>query len=791
MPGDEAFSVGAEIVFKLGKELVTTADQAIIELIKNAYDADATSCSVEISTTDYHPLQQLRDHGQGYVAIVDDGHGMSTEELQKAWLSLSLSAKQKRKEVLSPKHGRRPLGDKGIGRLGVQRIGASVEVYSRKETGHSAYLGIEWPDFENARTLAEVRIGAEEHSVHRVAPGTTIIVGGLLDPEEWLKDDKGVNLGARVGRLIDPERTQGTFDVEVRLNGKVLPLPPVSAVVENQAVTTHDIAYECGKLNTSAHISWAAIRPGSAHRRAVFDDIVASQKQSGVFARELCAELVAGDIEGAASTGSARWPIRMNTVAELEMMAPKRQPDGTVYDPGPFKAQVLSFRLDTLNPDYSPYTSRADLKEFLKQQAGVRLYRDGFGLFFKDDWFELSLQQTSAKSYYGLRPGNVHGSVWLSSAANPNLVEATNRERFVDSGYYSNFIALLRKFGKDTEVCLRILRRKVNAVCDSRLPGGAKQDSEEPHTILDSLASTAAVAAQEMRGARERTGSVIVLVTVHTAAARKRDGQLASNESLLVELNELGASLERIDSALDQIRGRLDLSRGRLIDAFEEIQRLAEAVAMSIIAESVAHELRHHADRLHNYIARGQRGEWSQTLGGRLAELLMRLRSELAHLEPAARLSREKWSRINLEEYVAQVAEYWSGRATTVVPVRYKIRSAGAKVRWVRGRLDQVVDNLILNAMYWASQTSDAAESHVLITVSGSKVIVSDTGAGIPASERGLVFEPYYSNRHGGAGLGLYVASSIARSAGCTLALVFGTSDKRSNRFELDMSAIA
>src|ERR1700683_2770130 len=90
----EHFNVHPSVVFKLGQDLITDDIQALAELVKNGYDADATRVIVRIITTEA-PSDFPEDHG--YVEIEDDGVGMDVDTLISGWLTISNSMKREMK----------------------------------------------------------------------------------------------------------------------------------------------------------------------------------------------------------------------------------------------------------------------------------------------------------------------------------------------------------------------------------------------------------------------------------------------------------------------------------------------------------------------------------------------------------------------------------------------------------------------------------------------------------------------------------------------------------------------
>jgi len=111
------FDITPHIVKQLGEQLVSDEITALLELIKNSYDADATYVSIEINTTGQYIKEQLfyPDH-KGFIVVEDDGFGMNEATIMKSWLLISYSHKrQLKEEQKTTPGGRTPLGDKGLG----------------------------------------------------------------------------------------------------------------------------------------------------------------------------------------------------------------------------------------------------------------------------------------------------------------------------------------------------------------------------------------------------------------------------------------------------------------------------------------------------------------------------------------------------------------------------------------------------------------------------------------------------------------------------------------------------
>lgn len=131
------------ILKRLGEELNPNLDQGILELVKNAYDADALTCTVE--------LQNTREPG-GTLRVHDNGNGMTRKQIEEGWLVLGSSSKS----VGQPTGlGRVPVGNKGLGRIAALRMGdvASLVTRPKAEPNKEYALDIEWERFNESATV--------------------------------------------------------------------------------------------------------------------------------------------------------------------------------------------------------------------------------------------------------------------------------------------------------------------------------------------------------------------------------------------------------------------------------------------------------------------------------------------------------------------------------------------------------------------------------------------------------------------------------------------------------------
>ena len=166
------FSVDAGIIDRLGKELVARHETALSELVKNAYDADATTVDLIFENT---------NKPGGKLTIIDNGHGMTKEQLINGFMRLSSS--EKVHYPTSPIYNRTRAGRKGIGRFATQRLGNFLIVDSQaKDADYSLEVRINWNEFLQDKDLNTISSSIKFKPRKQIS-GTTLIISDLR--EAW------------------------------------------------------------------------------------------------------------------------------------------------------------------------------------------------------------------------------------------------------------------------------------------------------------------------------------------------------------------------------------------------------------------------------------------------------------------------------------------------------------------------------------------------------------------------------------------------------------------------------
>lgn len=204
--GELSFDVDARVLRELGERLVRRPETALIELIKNAYDADATECRVSFE-------------GDEQLTIADDGHGMTLNEFKSGWMTIGTSIKASRARTAT---FNRPItGEKGIGRFSVRFLGEKLEIESIAEVvdGESRQLvraWFDWPEFDESSEIGSIQVPYEVVEVRDRPTGTTLVISGLRIKAADLSLDQvrtsSMPLVSPLRSLVRKSRSGGSTD---------------------------------------------------------------------------------------------------------------------------------------------------------------------------------------------------------------------------------------------------------------------------------------------------------------------------------------------------------------------------------------------------------------------------------------------------------------------------------------------------------------------------------------------------------------------------------------------------
>lgn len=773
--------------------------QALVELAKNAYDADSSTARISVdtqvvTTADGEEVAEAEAHGaellRGSISVVDRGTGMTREEIVQGWLTVSGSPKRelKRRNGTTSK-GRTPVGDKGLGRLGTQRLGRVVDLYTVvKGSGVAHRLSIPWDQYESAERLDSIRFELTSESAPAKAHGTTLTIRGLRDIDHW-RGDAVKDLERRLSAMISPFGQRG-FDVTLRVDGQTIDLLKRPTAVRSNAMLRYELNYKDRVLAVEGSATQDYFRPdrAGADKQATFERAMAQDGGAAFLAWML--DRKADQARSFGLTADSDHFVAFSGRFPLEHIDGVARDDGRLVDPGPFLGEVDMVRLRGDVPEV--FSNSREYSLFVKEINGIRIYRDGFGIPISKDWLDLASRWTSGASFYNLRPENIIGFIDLSAAGNPALEETSSREQFRDTPAYRSFMAIMERWRRFTESIQTFLRRSFTEFQAelAAVPVGGGVDPS-PTVLIQHTKQQQSQVDKLLTNLDRTRRSVEQAIETAQDHEREADESLfpggqeqlvqATNQlrEFLVTINQLSTDINGIRLSYEQQRDALVAIREQFDTVEAQLSEAWETVALGLTAEALSHEVSQVVDRLRQRtqnLLRQLQSPVDEVVVRTYAEHVMSatqaLTRQLAHLNPALRYRRERRQPITLSSFLAEVAEHFASRWKDLgYDIRMSVDTVeDFTVEISPGRLSQVLDNLILNSEYWINQSRRSGS--VTVTISRPFLSVADSGPGIDPNLEGLIFEPFISSkRDDGRGLGLFIVRQLLEPEAATIEL--------------------
>lgn len=388
------FSVDAGIINRLGKELVGRQETAVSELVKNAYDADATE--VDLVFSDAYSKG-------GSLVISDSGAGMNREELVNGFMRLSSS--KKIHEPLSILYKRRRAGRKGIGRFATQRLGNKLTIVTQKAESEKALkVTINWDNFEMDTDLNLITNSIEE--VDKSKPfGTDLIIENLN--EGW-SDSMIKRVYKYTSDLLQP-----------------FPLSKIRKNRENQRV---DPGFKC-----------------SFYRQNGIDKIPIVDEQEAFFNHALAI------IEGyVLDDGQGCWSLeskKLDFPQEVFLIGKNKDDNNSKFE----HIKGIHFKCHYFLYDSSliPKQSLRFIREVANEQGGIRLYRNGFRVSpygeKLNDWLGLDDSTARRVILSSHRNINFFGFVEINDDSGIQFEETSSREGLFENESYKELVVFVQR----------------------------------------------------------------------------------------------------------------------------------------------------------------------------------------------------------------------------------------------------------------------------------------------------------------------------------------------------------
>lgn len=813
---DPKFDINPHVIRQLGAELVTDQTTALMELVKNSYDADADYVKITINTKDVLDDPNLfYPNKKGYIIVEDNGFGMDEDTIINSWLVISFSNKRA-VDGVKPKtpKGRTPLGDKGLGRLSTQRLAQVCEIYTKKEKGTAIHVGFDWDTFDTANKLQDVTVKYGESHLN-YSHGTKLVLTGINDDDYW----RGKNLElfkSSICKLISPYKELRPFNVYLFINGEDINVTQEVGKLNQLSISEIEFQYKDGLMKFDLNIRMRKLigNDYSLYEKIILPDngkrflefFFNDKKRSSLF------KLSDGDF-----WLNVHQEFRLNELTDKSLFE-----NNSIADPGDFFGQIQEFYFynNTNNSDWwtQLYSNFDEYRAFIKNQVGIRIYRNGFsvkpyGITDGDDWLNLGKGQTSNTSFYGLRPHNVIGFVSIDESINKELKDKTDREGIIENEYYRNFFALITEVIRRSNQEMENLRRSYNAYRSSLSSENTKiksikeafdtitEQAEKGKRIASSYAQTQVKldsAQKQVKKALENSKNDLFEQFTDSAtiqALQDISKLLEESKQVLEEANVVLNDSKYLEEACGLIQPKLELLEEQLAD-------FSELASLGLVSEMVSHDLGGIANRLlgkstelEQQLKQSEEISINQiySLINFIKMTVASLKSQMKHLDASMKYTRERKESFKIGEMLKEeeIAYYQNKPNCSHIAFRCIVENDFAVIM-NKGKFIQVMDNLINNSIYWlnAYQNKTTVKPTISIRVDNPWVYVEDNGLGVdPTIEEGL-FEPFATRKPKGEGrgLGLFIVRQLLDNVGCEIFLdPIRNEYKRRYRFSINL----
>jgi len=394
----EIFKPRARLMLQLGEQLIRNESIALLELVKNAYDADSSEVKVIMKNID--------DPDKGEIIIEDDGCGMSPDIVKNVWMESGSDYKEKflKKNKRTSKFGRLPLGEKGIGRFAVHKLGDLIEIITRSENKPEIHIFVDWTLFEKSTYLDEVPIEIVERSPKYFVnkTGTKIIIRKLK--RAWTKTMVR-KIYRSLNSFCSPFDTKGSFKIKFDIDRKEWIEGLLSwNEIKNYALFRFKceiegdhikkFRYEFTPWSTMTKIKGRKINEKSEYVKKILK-MYDKQKEINLDKYKI---------------GSIKF-------------------EGYIFDRD---AKILSLGV----------TDKKGLKKYLDRNGGIRVYRDGVRVYDYgepgNDWLGLDIRRVNVPAKK-VSNNIIVAAVFLERDSSTDLREKTNREGFIENDALQEF----------------------------------------------------------------------------------------------------------------------------------------------------------------------------------------------------------------------------------------------------------------------------------------------------------------------------------------------------------------
>lgn len=498
-----------------GADLVTNDVVALIELVKNAYDAFAYKVDIVFGGED----------DDAYIEIIDNGFGMTRDIIQNAWAVIATPYKRNNPYVERGGKVRRVSGNKGLGRFSAARLGNKLQIITKNEKGSYLQAFIDWTGFANADNLNGCNILLNEINPDpRIKDtGTVLRISELRTI--WQEDDFQ-DLVQNLSRLLSPFTEQTDFRITLKTNRNESEI-----IVKPLEFIHHPIYKIISKVEKNGDVAWT-------YEYKPIDKSLARK-----------------------DTGKITW-AEIYKYAIIQNNKTKRILSPHSAKCGRFELEIRAWDLDTdsiFEVSNAFNISKSSIRKTIRTYKGLSVYRDNILVLPKSeayrDWIGLDSRRISDIGKR-ISTSQIVGCVKITAEENPGIRDTTDREKLVDTRENVEFCTIILAIVSQLENLRsrdRIIKRKEPTLTDFL-------SSLAP----DELVNKAETAVEQGKGSKD----VLKIIKEYKEVAQSKIDDLKQRLLYYGQIASVGSVAMLI---LHEIRGGMSIIKTFLNYAFKRL----------------------------------------------------------------------------------------------------------------------------------------------------------------------------------------------------------------------------
>ena len=684
----------------IGRDLIQDNYAAVVELVKNAYDADSPDVNIE--------FRAASDHSGYIIVISDHGHGMSRDEVINKWLVPSTPDKVNRRKSRS---GRTLQGSKGVGRYAASILGTNLSLETVTGEGEKTEVRIEWSDFEKAQYLDDVEIQVETKKVSE-PHGTRLTMMGdnkLLAQWDQERFDK---LRFELKRLTSPiisilsyEHSDDVFQISLTVKG-------FSGVKDIEETIEPYPLLDLFDYKISGTI-------GSDGKG---DLIYSAQK-----APNITDQKILFNFRGTTGCGELDIDIR-------------------VYDREAESIDSLIKR--GFKDEFGNYVGKNEARQILNANNGIAVYRNGFRIRplgdTEFDWLKLNARRIQNPTRC-IGSNQAIGYVQIQSEDQSGLIEKSARDGLRENQAFEQLKAVTKQVIAELEVRRYDYRRKEDLI----RPAIKVERNLQGLFAFDTLKRN--VKKQLTKSAADQTTTDQIIELINQDAEEKN--KVADEIRKVIAIYQGQATLGKIVNVILHESGQpLDCFKNDVPNLLSSAKLFLETGDSEVLKEFMSI-----ADGIEESV-----------------EILVELFNKL---DPLAAKKRSAKKLLELKKAIQRSLDLFKAGMK-----KHKVSAAisgSAEFRFLCWNQDihAIFTNLIDNSMYWMCEKEiPTRKISIKLETNGDSLYYidyRDTGPGIKPEHSKLIFEPEFTTKPEGMGLGLAIAGEAAARNGLELKALY------------------